>query len=252
MLSAYSGLRNTGIYTIAFFIATFIEIPKKSLSQVLIPLVSEANKNNDIGKLEELYKKSSLTQLIIGGFIFIIIWCNIANIFRLIPHGNIYSEGKWVVFFIGIGKLFDMATGINQEIVGTSRYYKYDLIYYPFIGIIAIGANMWLIPRYGMTGAAIAAAFSVFLFNTIRFLFILLVFKIQPFSFNIVKVLVIGSIVFLLSYFIPPFTNLIIDILVRCLTITITFIGLILLSKSSEDINSIFNKILRNYFNYTF
>jgi O-antigen/teichoic acid export membrane protein len=250
MLSAYSGLRNTGIYTIAFFIATFIEIPKKSLSQVLIPLVSEANKNNDVGKLEELYKKSSLTQLIIGGFIFILIWCNIANIFRIIPHGNIYSEGKWVVFFIGIGKLFDMVTGINQEIVGTSKYYKYDLMYYPFVGIIAIGANMWLIPRYGMTGAAIATAFSVFLFNTIRFFFILLVFKIQPFSFNILKVLVIGSFVFLLSYFLHPIENLFIDLSVRCLIITITFAGLILLTKASEDINLIFKKILQDYFNY--
>jgi O-antigen/teichoic acid export membrane protein len=248
MLSAYSGLGSAGIYTIAFFIATFIEIPKKSLSQVLIPLVSEANKNNDISKLEELYKKSSLTQLIIGGLIFILIWCNIANIFKLIPHGDIYSEGRWVVFFIGLGKIFDMATGINQEIVGTSKYYKYDLIYYPFIGIIAIGANMWLIPRFGMTGAAIAAALSVFLFNTIRFLFILIVFKIQPFSFNIVKVLIIGLIVFLLSYFLHPFTNLIIDLSVRSLLIIIAFTGLILLSKASEDINLIFNKTFKKFF----
>ena len=107
---------------------------------------------------------------------------------------------------------------------------------------------MWLIPRYGMTGAAIAAAFSVFLFNLIRFLFILLVFKIQPFSFNIVKVLVIGSIVFLLSYFLPPFTNLVMDLSIRSLLIIITFVGLTLLSKASIDINLIFNKSLKKLF----
>jgi hypothetical protein len=99
-----------------------------------------------------------------------------------------------------------------------------------------------------MTGAAIAAAFSVFLFNLIRFLFILLVFKIQPFSFNIVKVLVIGSIVFLLSYILPPFTNLVMDLSIRSLLIIITFAGLILISKASIDISLIFNKSLKKLF----
>ena len=73
MLSAYTGFRNTGIYSIAFFIAAFIAVPKKALSQVLIPMVSEANKNNDKNKLNELYKKSSITQLIIGGLLFLLI-----------------------------------------------------------------------------------------------------------------------------------------------------------------------------------
>src|ERR1035438_7583560 len=147
MLSAYSGFRNTGIYSIAFFIAAFIAVPKKALSQVLVPMVSEANKNNNTSRLNELYKKSSITQLIIGGLLFLLIWLNIENVYKLIPHGSVYSQGKWVVFIIGLGYLFDMTTGINQEIVGTSKYYKIDLIFYPFLGLIAIGANMFLIPR---------------------------------------------------------------------------------------------------------
>ena len=81
----------------------------------------------DRKQLEMLYKKSSITQLIIGGFIFILVWFNIENIFKIIPHGNVYAQGIWVVFFIGLGKIFDMATGINQEIVGSSKYYKIDL-----------------------------------------------------------------------------------------------------------------------------
>jgi len=61
--------------------------------------------------------------------LFLGIWCNIDSIFELIPNGEIYSPGKWVVFYIGLSKLFDMATGVNQEIVGTSKYYKIDLLF---------------------------------------------------------------------------------------------------------------------------
>ncbi len=248
MLSAFSGLKQTGIYTIAFFIATFIEIPKKSLSQVLIPLVSQANMEGDVKKLGELYKKSSITQLIIGGLIFILIWFNIENIFKLIPHGSVYSEGKWVVFFIGMAKIFDMTTGINQEIVGTSKYYKIDLAFYPILGLVAIGANIFFIPKFGMTGAAMATAFSVFLINTIRFFFLLFVMKIQPFAFGTIKALLIFAIAFVLNYLLPHIQNhFLIDLCFRTAVIAIIFISLVLLLKVSDDIYNVYQKLLRRY-----
>ncbi|MDR3626320.1 MAG: oligosaccharide flippase family protein [Ignavibacteriaceae bacterium] len=248
LLSSYKGLSATGVYSIAFFMATFIEIPKKSLSQVLIPLVSEANMIEDRNQLEMLYKKSSITQLVIGGLIFILLWFNIENIYKLIPHGQEYIQGMWVVFYLGLGKIFDMATGINQEIVGTSKFYKIDLAFYPFLGLVAIGANMFFIPIYGMTGAAIATAISVFLFNTIRFLFLLVVMKIQPFSLSTLKALLAFTIVFVINYFLPHIQHhFIVDIISRSIIVASVFISLILLLKVSEDINMIMNKIIKRF-----
>lgn len=244
MLSAYSGLGSAGIYTIAFFIAAVIEIPKRSISQVVIPIVSQANKDEDIPKLKELYQKTSLNQLIIGGLIFLGIWCNIDNIFKLIPNGEIYSPGKWVVFYIGLSKLFDMATGVNQEIVGTSKYYKIDLLFYIFLAVVGIITNVILIPKYGITGAAIASAISIFLFNSIRFLFLLYVFKIQPFSFSTLKVLSVFILTFLISYLISPFHNFILDIFLRSLLIIILFGGLVLLMNVSEDVKKVVQTLL--------
>jgi O-antigen/teichoic acid export membrane protein len=249
MLSSYKGLSDAGIYSIAFFIATFIEIPRKALSQVLIPLVSEANMKNDREQLDMLYKKSSLTQLIIGGLIFILVWFNIDNIFKVIPHGSIYAEGVWVVFFIGLGKIFDMTMGINQEIVGTSKYYKIDLAFYPFLGFVAIGANMLFIPIYGMTGAALATALSVLMINTIRYFFLLFVMKIQPFSFNTLKALSAFAIVFIINYFLPHIQNhFLLDSFFRSIIIGTIFISIILAFKVSEDIDMITLKIVRRFF----
>jgi O-antigen/teichoic acid export membrane protein len=249
MLSSFKGLKDTGIYSIAFFIATFIEIPKKSLSQVLIPLASEANMKNDSRQLELLYKKSSITQLIIGGLIFILVWFNIENIFKIIPHGNVYSQGIWVVFFIGLGKVFDMTTGINQEIVGTSRFYKIDLAFFPFLGLVAIGANMLFIPRYGITGAAMATALSIFLINTIRFLFLLIVMKIQPFSLNTLKAFLAFATVFIINYFLPHIQNhFLLDSFFRSIIIASIFITIVFTLKVSEDINMLAQKLIKRFF----
>lgn len=244
MLSAYSGLGSAGIYTIAFFIAAVIEIPKRSISQVVIPIISQANKDGDIPKLKELYQKTSLNQLIVGGLIFLGIWCNVDSIFKLIPNGEIYAPGKWVVFYIGLSKLFDMATGVNQEIVGTSKYYKIDLLFYIFLAVVGVITNVIFIPKYGITGAAMASAISIFLFNTIRFFFLFYVFRIQPFSLNTLKVLAVFILTFLISYLISPFHNFILDIFLRSLLIIILFGGLVLLMNVSKDVKKVFDAVL--------
>jgi O-antigen/teichoic acid export membrane protein len=247
VLSAYNGLKSAGIYTISFFIASIIEIPKRSLSQSIVPIVSEANKDNDIKKLNILYKKSSINQLIIGGFIFLLIWCNIDNIFAIMPNGNIYSAGKWVVFFIGISKLFDMLTGINSEIIGTSKYYKFDLLFYSTLSVCAIIFNLILIPKFGLIGAALSTALAVFIYNTMRFVFILILMKIQPFS---MQTFIFTGIILLISLISSLFrhnSNFILDAFFRTAIITITFLALVLLLNPSEEISDIIRKNTNKY-----
>jgi O-antigen/teichoic acid export membrane protein len=252
MLSAISGLGATGIYTIAFLIATLVEIPKRSISQSVIALISEANKNNNFALLDKIYKKTSITQLIMGTLIFLLIWCNIDNLFMIIPNGQIYAEGKWVVFFIGLAKLFDLATGSNYEILSTSKYYKIDLIFVMILGILAIITNLIFIPIYGITGAALASAISVLIFNTFRYLFILIKMNLQPFTLNNFKELLIILLTFIISYIIPEQINFIIDILIRSLVIMITFIGLTLYFKISDDFNQLFNNLIIKMKSFTF
>lgn len=242
MLSAYSGLKSTGIYTIAFYIAVLVEIPKRSLAQVLIPVVSEANKNNDLRKLSEVYKKSSINQLVIGGLLFIGIWCNIENIFRMIPHGEVYLQGKWVVFFIGLSKLIDMGTGVNSEIINTSKYYKVRVLFYCFLSLFGILGNFILIPLYQITGAAIASAISVFLFNTMYFVFVAVKFKMQPFSLSTVKVIVLGILIVAGSHYIPNLGSPLVDIMIRSLIIVGVFVELVVFLKISEDVNAVLFK----------
>lgn len=244
MLSAFEGLRSTGIYTIAYFIATIIEIPRRALSQAVIPFVSVANKENDIVSLKKIYSSSSINQLLVGCLIFILVWTNVDNLFLLIPNGEVYKEGKWVVFFLGLGKLFDLATGVNSEIVGTSKYYKYDLLFFLLLGILGIATNYYFIPIYGINGAAIATALSIFLVNTVRYIFIFITLKIQPFSFAILKIilLTITSVYFITL--IPFVSNIYIDSVIRCLVVILIYLFPIYFLNISLEINNSIKNIL--------
>ena len=245
MLGALAGLSEVAVYSVAFFIGNIIQIPARSIKNVASPIISQAWKKNDKEQLNELYKKTSINQLTIGLFIFIGIWLNIDNIIQILP--DKYADGKYVIAFIAMGQLCNMARGLNDEIIYTSKLYKFDLFINIFLVVTAIITNYIFIPIYGIIGAAMATALSVFLYSVIKTTYVIVKFKLFPFTFNSIKVLLIAIVVFTSAYLIPYLGNIWLDLGVRSLVIAVLFGSLTLWLKISEDINATVNKYLGKY-----
>jgi O-antigen/teichoic acid export membrane protein len=255
MLAALLGLKETGVYTIAFFIGTVIEVPRRSLSSIVTPLIAEAWKNDNLLKIKELYIKTSINQLIIGSWIFLGVWLNIDDLFSLIHNGDIYKVGKYVVFFIGLSKLIDMLASVNSEIIFTSVYFRFNFYLSLVLVILTIVTNYIFIPIYGIIGAAMATAFSVLLFNVIKFIFIWLKFKMQPFSSKTLICIGISTTCYFVVFYMPaisPFLPktfpsvllILADILQRSVILTVLFFALTFSTKISKDLNDLSFKLL--------
>jgi len=247
MLGVLAGMSNTGVYTIALFVATVIEIPKRAIGQISSPIIAEALLKNDLDTVKSIYYKSSLNQFLVGSLLFILIWTNVDNIFAIIPRSEIYEAGKWVVFWIGLSKLISMVAGISDQILINSKYYKYNFLFIAILGVLAIITNLWLIPIYGISGAAIATALSISLFNITRVLFILARFKLQPLSRGTWMVLFVGGITYGLNLIMPEFSNTLLDLVLRLSFLSVCFGGLSFWLRISPELNdmalSLFRKI---------
>jgi O-antigen/teichoic acid export membrane protein len=239
ILSQKVSLAGTGIFTIAFFIASFIEMPSRAIFQITTPMASDALKNNDMVLVGSLYKRVSINQLIIASLIFLLIWVNVDNIFKIMPNGHIYESGKYVILFIGLAKVFDSATGINSTILGYSKYYYYTLFFIFGLAVLTVINNLIFIPIYGIVGSALATAISIFLFHSISVFFVKLKLKIQPFSKNTLKAILIVAILFLINSFSPHFKNPYTDIFLRTLFFLLLFIVFVYKFRISADINEL-------------
>lgn len=243
MVGSMVGLSSIAIYSTGFYIATIIEIPKRALTQIINPIISQSINNDDFENVEKLYKKSSINQLTIGMLLFLGIWMNIDSLFLLIPKSEIFSQAKYVILFISLGKIFDLATGVNAQIIANSKHYKFLLYSILFMSLMTVVFNYYLIPFWGINGASIATMLTLFIFNLIMFLFVWLKFKVQPFSIQTLKVLFISLLVFLIFNFLklnfPPF----ISILIKSILIFISYSTLILFLNISEDITLIYLRI---------
>lgn len=245
MVSALIGLAANAVYTTAFYMAAVIEIPKRALSQVAMPLIARAFEKKDLKDIATIYQKTSINQFIIGTLFLIGIYINIENIFELMPKKEIYEAGKWVVIIVGIGKLTDMLFGPSSEIIVLSKYYAFNIILLLLLATTAIASLNVLIPAYGINGAAAGAAMALILFNVAKFFFIWAKLKMQPFSSATLKVVFIALAALGLNLLIPKFNFLLIDIFVRSAAITIAYGTLIFLTKASPDGNAFLNKMMK-------
>ncbi len=243
MIGLYKkGLDNIALYTVAFFVASIILIPGRSIAAIATPVIAEAWKNNDLKLINNIYYKTSINQLLIGLLLFIGIWANIHNIMAILQPE--YSAIKFVILYIGIAKLFDTALGINSWIITTSKYYRFDLVINICLIGLAIVTNSIFIPLLGIIGAAIATAITILSYNISKLIFIQIKYKMHPFSWKTFAVVLIATGIYFSSTLIPIIDNIYLDITIRSLSMLLVYVVTIYFFKISDDINIIINKYL--------
>lgn len=239
-------LANTGIYTIAFYFGTLVVIPSRPLLKISGTLIADAWAQNDLDRIRDIYYKSCINQFIIGGFLFLGIWANIDNILTIL--GEDYLQSKWVIFFIGLGYLFDMLTGANIQVIAFSKYYKVSLLFMVILIVVVILLLYLFIKPWGITGAAIAIAGALLMNNLMRYLFLYYRCKLQPFNARFLLVAAFFTGVYFLLELLPQ-QPLIPDILIRGTVISLLTGLFVLKVPVSDDIKELIKKVqtgLRN------
>ncbi len=244
MVSGMLGLAANAIYTTAFYMATIIEIPRRAMSQVAMPLIARAFEKNDLTDIQTIYRKTAINQFIIGALLLVGVYINLDNIFSLMPRQDVYEVGKWVVIIVGIGKLTDMLFGPSSEIIVLSKYYAFNILLLTSLAAVVIVSNNILIPIYGINGAAIGSALALISFNILKYFFIWYKLKMQPFNWDSLKVLIIALMMIGLNLLIPKFQTIVIDIAIRSTAIGISYSILIFYSRATPDGNAFLLKQL--------
>jgi O-antigen/teichoic acid export membrane protein len=251
MINSYLDLEATGIYGRAFFFGTLVSIPIRAVSKISAVVVAEQWKDDDHDSINRLYRETSLHQLMFGLLIFIGIWGNIVNVFHILPDD--YGEGKWVVFWIGLSNLFIMASGISGAIMTTSRYYRLLALFVVVFGALVIISNMIFIPMFGIAGAAMASAIAAFIYGLMRYVFLWIRYRMQPYTWKHLLAVLIAGASYLPALLIPDLNHeearilwLCLDIAVRSASIAIVFIGLTFILRVSPDLNVRAAEMLRH------
>lgn len=245
MLTAITkDLKLVGIYYTFFAIAVIISLPSKALSRTSLQIIAQSWAGNDLAKINKIYYKTSVVQMLIGCLLFIGMIAN-RNLIIVVLHKPEYANYFNVFIVVGLAFLVDITGGLNGYILNVSKYYKWTTYIIGGAVVFCAAINWILIPKIGVMGAAVAYLLTMFMLNFVYWLFLKVKFNLQPFGKAHLLIIIISLVAIFAGWLLPVLKNVWIDALIRSVLITFIYIALAYFLKISEDINLIFNKILK-------
>ena len=155
-ITAKMGLDSTGIFAIATYMAVMVSVPNRSVMAISSPQLARAIKENNHNECSFLLQQVTRNMLLIGGFILLIIWVNIDLIFHILPNGATFASAKYVVLILGVSQLVLATFSICFTALNYSRYYAFSLLLSLVLTVSALLLNNYLVPLWGMEGAALS------------------------------------------------------------------------------------------------
>jgi len=191
MLERMVDITSVGIYSLGYKIAQLPMFFVNGVRQLWNPVFYENMNNGDYKtttRLVEFY-------VAVLGFahIFVIMFT------KEIMHFFINKQYKDAIPIIGvivIGVFFSALLTISNSMLGFEKKFGTTSIIATIAAISNIVLNLWLIPKWGIMGAAFTTAISYFLYLTLGLYKVRDMFKIIP----VLKVLLFSAIAVVLSY----------------------------------------------------
>ena len=126
-----------------------------------------------------------------------------------------------------------------------SKYYHFNMIMTLFLGLVMIGSDIILIPRYGLIGAATALLVVFTLHGLLKLILIKMTYDFFPFTTKTILGALIILGLLLINHFIPILINPFIDMMIRSGLILMIFSFSIYKLKLSLEINQMINGLAK-------
>ncbi len=239
------GISKVAYYSVGIYIASVVGIPARAMQQIATPITAKALNTNNLEAVKNLYKSSSINQLLAGGLLFLLINLNVEDLYIIINKPE-YTSGVLIVFLISIAKMFELAMGTNIAILSNSKFYKIYFYLSLAMAISVILMNKWLIRLYGNNGAALATLIVIITFFFIRIGYVIKKLKMHPFTPKTTIIILLTAILFLSFYYLDLRINPYVNIILRTVVICCIYLFISYKLKLSEE----FNVFVNNFFKF--
>lgn len=185
VLGYYLDAKAVGIYAVAMALVGFVAIALDSVNQIFSPIISELHAAENHAVLQQLY--ATLTKwvmvLTIPLALSMIVYArSLMSIF-----GPSFQSGTTVVIIGAIGQVFNCAVGSVGFLLMMSGNQAQLMKIEAVNAALMIGLNIFLVPRFGIAGAAIAITVTTIITNIWALTSVRRILKVFPYNAGYLK-----------------------------------------------------------------
>ena len=184
-----------------------------------------------------------INLLLLALFIFANIWLNIYDSFAVFNIQEAYKVGISVIFVLGIARIIDAGTGVNNIIIGTSTFWRFEFVSGIILLFLRIPATYLLIKNFGIIGAGFAEVISLTIYNFIRFEYLRRKFGMQPFNRKTALSILVSAVAFFITWALFRNIHGWVAIVSRSLTFTTILVSGIFYLRLTPDAMQMYYKV---------
>lgn len=234
LLGIYGSSADVGLYNVAtrlVVLATFVMPP---VLAAFAPRIADLYRRGHTDTLERSYgvATSWILRLSLPSFILLVLFPGeLLSLF-----GSGFAVGATVTVILAVGQFMNAATGPCGMMLTMSGRPGLATIDNLVVLGVNIGLNIWLIPRYGILGSAVAWGVSLGLVNLARVAQVWLTMRMLPFDVGVAKGLVAGAGAFAAGLAVQRVLAGPVSLLIGAVSVGAVYIGLVaMLGVTAED-----------------
>lgn len=194
MLGVLLNATEVGIYSAAARTAFVANMIVAAAGQIFAPTISNLYSRGDLAQLQGLYKT-------VGKWMFLITAPVVALLLLLSEEilqafGPAFTAGKTALVILALAQLVDASTGASTFMLTMSGRLRQMVINTGTAFTLNIALNAWLVPRYGIDGAALATFLALAAFQLMALIQTRLTLGMHPYSLGYLRPLAAGVAAF--------------------------------------------------------
>lgn len=247
ILASKKGLTNVAIFGLVSYLAVIMSAPIRTLNGVTIPILSVCWKEKNYSEIERIYKRTSINLLSYALFIFLLVILNFEYAINFFNMNPVYLLGKNVFVVLGIVNIIELGTGVNGQIIGTSSFFRFELWTSILLTALIIPLSYFLTDKYGVMGPAAANLISFTIYNSIRYIFLWKKFKMQPFSYKTLELLLIATTTYIAVKFLFGGKEGLLYLFLRSAAFCILYAAAVYIRNISPDVKQVLETIKNRF-----
>lgn len=185
LVGSLASLAGVGIFAVANQVSLMANMFHGSLTASAKPLIVELHERGDYAQLGHLYRtttKWAVAVILPSLVVMLLLPEPILAVF-----GEAYVDGASTLQILALASLVMVGTGMCGTILDMAGYAKLKLVNAFVRLVLAIGLNLFLVPRLGIVGAALAILLGELIVNVLRLLQVAFLFRIWAYDRTFLK-----------------------------------------------------------------
>lgn len=182
LLGSFATIATAGIFSVASSLNLVADMVQSSVTTAVKPIIVEVHDRGQLQELKRLYQTTSKWMFAFNLPVFLIIVLFPDQLLALFGKG--FTDGATALVIMAWASLVDAATGMCGAVLDYTGYPKLKLVNSIVRVALALGLSLWLIPQWGMIGAAVAVLVGEIVVNGMRLIEVYWLLRILPYNLS--------------------------------------------------------------------